>query len=438
MRGLRLYFAVMFLLVFCSSEVLSLGVSPATANYIYDKESGIDESFDLKVMASSPNTKFIDIKLVEYSTPFGIPDGVVLFNSTQMEEYVTLSTNSIDVSKENNLRVRVRIPPHADVYGPNWFGIQLKERPEGEGGFFSITTAVLFKVSIDASYPGQYLDITKFSVDNVNEGESSKLYWQVKGRGEQRTSFIAGFEIFSDKGESVFKRDLGGGFVERLEVYPSDSYYESLPTNTFTPGVYEGVLTVKFLNNTKKLSTKFNIGYESVALDEYSPKNLTYGNINEISLQIRNLWNGEFKNVYGVISIKGLNYSEIKSTTPSGTLTPFGTVVLKQFVDVRALPEGKYDSTITVYFDDSSTSFPAEFIIAKEVVPVVEEKKEISQKTYLIAGISIGALILVVLIVFLLRRKNGPGGHKESFTGTVREEIKTEKKQQLQQQKTKK
>jgi hypothetical protein len=168
------------------------------------------------------------------------------------------------------------------------------------------------------------------------------------------------------------------------------------------------------LNNVKKSAVKFNVGYESVNLDDYTPKTMVYGNINEVKLNVRNLWNGQFNNVYGVIEIIGENISGVKTTTPSGILAPFSNLELRQFIDIRHLPEGKYNAIITIHFDDLSNTFPAEFVIAKEILPVVEEKKGISSKTYIIMGISLGVLLLLTFIFFILFRKNKTEGKQQA------------------------
>jgi hypothetical protein len=429
MRGKGL-FVIFLIIVLCSPFVMSIGVTPASMTFVYDKNVGLDETFTLKISPSSSQTRYIDVELTDYATPFGVPDGVVIMNSSQREQFVTLSDKVLDIKKTTTLNVRVKIPPRSDVYGPNWFGIQLRERPEGEAGLFAVTTAILFRVSIDSSYPGQFLEITNFKIDNVNEGESARMYWEVRGRGEIDTPFIANLDLLSDKNENVFKRDLGGASVKKSEGYPAPNSYESLPTNMWTPGTYEGILTVKFSNITKRSSVKFNIGYEGVALENYTPTTLMYGDINEVTLNVRNLWNGQFSNVFGVISMNVPNMSEIKTTTPSQPIGPFETISLKQFIDTRSLAEGRYDALITINFDDKSESFPAQFTVAKEVVPVIEEeKKSLNTSTILIIVAGAVILLLLVLGILLFKRK----GKKED---TVSTDIKQEKKPQIQQSKT--
>lgn len=413
MKSVKCCILLIFIFIFAYSS-LAISVTPAWKDIVYDPAVGVDEEFDLKFGVSSSNTGSISVEATEYSSPFGIPDGSTSFNSSQLKDYVIISDTSLDPNKDTTVRVRVKIPPNAPFNGPQLFGISAKEVPKSTSGFLTVTTAVLFRVSIDAPYPNQYVDIIKFNIENVNEGESSKVYWQVKGRSEKVTPFTASLEIKDKDGQSVFKRELGGASLGRHEVYPADFYYESIPTNTFVPGAYEGTLTVIFSDNIKKSTAKFNIGTESIALDNYSPKNLVYGEINEVSLVIRNLWNGNFNNVYGEIEISGENITSVKTTTPSGILSPFGTITLKQFMDVRSLPEGNYTGKITIKFDSYSTSFPAEFSVAKKVEPIIEKEKRISSKTYIIAGISLGVLLIVVLALILFFRKKGKGGESQS------------------------
>jgi hypothetical protein len=414
MVNLKAIILFIFLFTVFSVPVIAISVSPANMALVYDPQEGIDAQFDLRIGASSPNTATISINLTPYDSPFALPEGTVVLNESQMKQYVKLSDSSIDPSRQNTINVKVKIPPHTPLYGPQIFGISIVERPSSASGFLTITTAALFRVSIDAPYPDQYLDITKFRIDNVNEGESSKLYWQVIGRSSKETFFNANLVIKSKDGRVVFERDLGSNSVERQEVYPLDSYYESLPTNTFVPDAYEGTLTVKFANNVKTSTTKFNVGTQSVSLENYAPKTLVYGEINQITLTVMSLWNGQFNNVHGTIELMGDNITTIKSTTPSGVLTPFGTLDLAQYMDIRSLPEGKYKANITINFDEYSMLFPAEFTVAKEVIPAVEEApKKINSKTYLTIGVVVGVLILVALVLFLLFGKKKGGENQK-------------------------
>ncbi|MGV8168612.1 MAG: hypothetical protein ACP5N3_00990 [Candidatus Nanoarchaeia archaeon] len=397
--------AAFFIMFTALYFVSAMSGSPSMVTIIYEPSEGIDQEFVLSFGSTNQRPGFADVNFIEsskYTQFVFLGDGDSVFTNDQIGKYVTLSKNELDLSKEGRVTVKIKIPPNEPIAGPHEFGVMAAERPSGSG-MFVITTSVIIRVRVDAPFPGQYLDIMNFEVKNVNEGENSNFTWQVKGRGDIPTTFSANAEFFSDKGESLVIKNLGTATVARGEAYPLALKEESIATSNLKPGVYKGTLTVKFADSVKNRNVTFRVGQESVVLDNYTPKILAYGEINQVNLIVRNLWNGRFDNTYAVISINGT-----EATTPSKVLDPFSAVYLDQYIDTRALPVGTYNANITVYFGSKSTVFPVVFEVAipePAEVAVSPEKKGIS-RTVLMAGVALLVIIIIIVIILLLMKKN--------------------------------
>jgi hypothetical protein len=403
----RALFILVVSFVLSALAVSAMSVTPARVNFVYDPNAGLNEKFTVSFGSTEAQPGLADVQILghgDFELYRAVPDDVWrVFTYDEISKYISVDKQVLDLSKSGDVKVTVDIPPRAPLEGPHEFGVYVRERPKA-GGMIGVTTAVMMKVRIEIPFPGQYVDITKFSITDVNEGESAKMTWQAKGRGDQVTPFTADLELFSQEGQSVFRRSLPTVPLAREESYPPDGTEESLPTNSFKAGTYTGVLTVKFTNMTKNSTTKFRVGYEAVALDNYTPKRLVAEEINGLHLTVRNLWNGQFDNVRAVIEMNGTS-----ATTPSGKLAPFGTLELRQFFDIRGVPEGNYSANITVFFSNNSMLFPASFEVAKRYVPPPP-----AEKWKLFSGpglyVTLGVLLLVimgVLLFFFFRRRKG-------------------------------
>lgn len=401
MKNLGRILAILLLSFAAIFSASAMRGTPAIVTLNYDPEIGLDEEFSLDFFSTNAVPGIADISFLYagvYEGFAGVQDGTSIFNESQLKQYLVIDKKSLDLSRDSSVDVRIKIPPHADLAGTHEFGIIASERPKDGGGFFIVTTSVIIRVKIDIPYPGQYLDITKFTVSNINEGEAAKMSWQVKGRGEISTPFTASYDLLSKDGEVLYTKDLAGSYVNRDEVYPKDDSVLYLPTNNYRPDVYKARLTVKFTNMTKTSMVNFQVGTESLVLENYTSV-LAYDEINQVTLYVRNLWNGRFSNVYATININGTS-----STTPSAQfIDSFGTVPLSQYVNVKGMAEGNYSGSIVVFYGGKSMEFPVTFEIRKPVVIVEEETN--NNLLYMGAG-ALLLILMVLLIVYFFKKRN--------------------------------
>jgi hypothetical protein len=402
-----------FILLISVSAVAAMRGSPAIVTITYDPAVGVDDDFQLNFISTESPPGIADISVLgegTYERFSPLPDGTSAFNTSQIDEYVTFDKKVLDLSKEHAVNVHIKIPPNEPLAGPHEFGIISSERPKNPSGMLVITTAVIIKIRVDIPFPGQYLDITRFGIENVNQGQNAGFNWQVKGRGLELTPFNAKLEVFSKDGSTLYTRELGNFVVAPGDVYPITANDDPLPTSSFVPGPYKGVLTVRFDGKVKTSTSIFNVGEEAVSLDNYTPSRLVYGEINQVHLTIRNLWNGQFDNVHAEISLNGTT-----TTTPSTVMRPFETIELGQFIDSSNVPEGNYTGTVKVYFGTKSNTFPVNFEVAKKVLPPPPEpeKKAFNYVPYLIGGV---VLLLILLAILLLKSRKKPGVEESKST----------------------
>ncbi len=406
MEGVKRTLIFIIVLFMFISSVSAMRGTPAIVTITYDPAVGLSNDFQLNFVSTENPPGIADVSTMGkgiYEQFAPLVDGTTIFNTSQLDTYIKLDKPILDLSKEHIVNVHIEIPPNEPLAGPYEFGIIGSERPSNPNQMLVITTSVIIRVKVDVPYPGKYADISVFGIRSVNQGQDAKFNWQVKGRGSELTACSANLEIFSKDNTRVYERELGNFVVAPTGVYPPAGTPDTtLPTSTMTPGTYTGVLTVKFDDKVKTSTLTFNVGEEAVALDNYTPSTLVFGEINQVHLFVRNLWNGRFDNVHADINLNGTI-----TTTPSGAMDPFGSLDLVQFMDSRNIPVGNYTGTVTVYFGTKSNTFPVKFEVAKKVVPPSSKpvQKTPTYLFYLISGVILLLVILVLILIQLKRSK---------------------------------
>jgi len=380
-RGLLTRTFVMIVL-FCLSFsfVSAIGISPAKATINYEGPFSTNISYNIR---SNNN--------------FPIVAGVELGGS--MLEYVTVYNDEIPLAPgaSGSFKLNLDIPQDHDYAGKQivWVKAYEKEVDRGTESTIMVTTSASAAIVVYFPYPGKYIDIKTLKVENVKEGEDSNLEWELISRGEQDVTYGVEIEIFDSDDTVVITKEYA-----RTNLKAGDTYgkKEVLSTKNLKPGRYNAILTLDYNGKSKSKEASFNIGEEDVELVDYTPKNLTFGEINKMKLSVKSLWNDDFDNVYATIKI-----DSAEASTPTATVTPFKTIKLEQFIDISGLNESEYDGMVTIFFADTSKEYPITVNIVKPIVIVPEEpRKGISMLSITFILL---ALILIALVIVVLRQK---------------------------------
>jgi len=368
-RGMLALLSVFVLLLF-SANSMAIGISPAIVNVEY--APGFEATIPYTVRSNSNSD------IIAQFTVGG-----------ELSKYVTLSKTeaSLKPGESTSFELTLSFPAEElDYAGPQRINVVAEEGiPEGSG--VGSRTVVVADIAINFPYPGKYLEIYRYSVQNINAGENSTASWEVISKGEELVSFDAVLEIFDNDNNSVLKKDY-----ERTTIAPGDIYKKDdvLTTDKLLSDKYVATLKVSYENLVRESNVNFYVGKEDVSLLEYKPKEFKFNEINKFTVVFENLWNGEFKNVNALIEL-----GNVKSQTPSGTLTPFGTLGLEQFLDTTEMQPGTYEGNVTVFFGGNQKKFP----ITVRVMTEEESKGEVESEG---GGLSLVALVIILLVLLVI------------------------------------
>ncbi len=388
----KLFFASAFLLlalVFVSGDAEAIGISPASASVEYDS-AGMEVEVPYIVRNNAGRDIIGRIEL-----------------EGDLAEYAELSASNIPLTpgSRGSFTLYLDLPPGLDdeFVGPNDLRVIATESsPDEDEGLIVVRTSVVSRVRVHFPYPGEYLEISDFSVRAVNEGRDTSFNWEIISRGDEPTSFTARIDVFDVDDNVIISNDYS-----RIHLEPGERSRRtySLETSDLSPGRYPAVLTVDYAGTSVNSSATVRIGEEDVELLSYRPEELLYNTVNQFSMRVENMWGEAFSNVYAEISLNGTT-----TRTPGERLPSFGTATINHYVDTSGLEPGEYDADITVFFGEHSKVFPVTFTILteEETRALRGDEDEGTGITALHVVMALSVLVLILLIVniiFLFKKK---------------------------------
>jgi len=338
MKKSYLLIVLLFFLVLLSSQVFAIRLSPGSVRFFYDEINGVREEFVFTVASISSEKVFVGVSLLE-----------------PLSQYVTVDLEdfSLNPGEQKLVHVKLDIPPGLDLVGVHDALIMFSKKAPSDAGevMMAVTTALAARVVVTFSYPGEFIDIISLDEEVlINEGENAVINWEVQAKGLEITNFVNELVVKDREGVIVFSDITPSRALARNEVYSGKT---NINSEGFSPGSYIISLKSSSRDNFVVRNSTLKVGEEDVRLVSFYPSNFSVGEILEFSFVIENLWNGEFKGVYGK-----LVFGNVSMVTKSFNLGPFAEVeVSNQFINLKDLKPGTHNGVLTIYFDEYYKSF---------------------------------------------------------------------------------
>ena len=367
--------------------VIAIGAAPAkvTINYEPNKEITIPYT----VRSNTNRDILVNVSLLG-----------------NLSKYAKISTNYMPLKPGETTRfdITIKFPVLTGYVGPNDIRVSIAESAPNGGGFAS-RTIVIPKIVVNFPYPGKYLDVTKFSVGNTNQGSPTTVDLELTSRGTEFTDYTATVDILDENNATIYTKNIASGSIK-----PQDSFSKTntLEVEKIKAGEYTAVLRVFYAGQEKNVTSKFRIGTESLNLESYEPENVSFDSVIPLKLEIKNNWNGNFQNVYGEI-----NVANVTATTPTKSIGPFGDIYLEQFIDLRGLQPGNYKGTVTLHFDKNVNEFPI-------TIDILRPESAQSQIVIMIVIILLVVILGLGIVLYMRKRKNHDSEHIEKTVQSIK------------------
>lgn len=369
------------LMIICSGMVTSLGISPPKV--VYDYSGPFSDEIAFTVRSNSPFPAIIGVNI-----------------TGAMTEYATIINKEFRLESQSRagFKIVLDIPGDHGLVGKQVLWIEAAEieviREDSASIMFA--TGVSPAIVVNFPYPGKFLEIYSARIKSVNEGENSEFLRKVISRGEQDASFTSKLVVRDNNDQMVVEQAYPSVFIKGMDTY---SKTDTIITNNLVSGKYTTEFTIYYDGEEKTQKSTFQVGEENITLVDYRPKVLPKGEISEMVFEIENMWNGDFDNVYGIMT-----FENVSASTPSEKLTSFGKVKLRQFMDFRSYDVGEYEGSIEVHFDDNVREFSLTIgINESEVEP--EKTKTPTMTILLYSSLAVLIIFLILLVILLLKSK---------------------------------
>lgn len=280
------------------------------------------------------------------------------------------------------------------------FAITVKEASPPEAG---ISSQVAVSKNVEVIVYSYDKDIqAALYAPNINQGRNVTFQLGVQSMGYPDIEEVyARINLFNSS-----RNKLGSVETERkpLPGLESVGFTPSYDTHLFSSGNYYAEALVFYDGKYKIANTTFLIGVMDLILNNYTSE--LYPGFNEFEIQVTNGWGNGLRNVYAKLFIADREVVQ----TPSIDLGPWQPGTLKAIANIELEP-GTYAALLQLYFESERKDIPIQIIILPVVEPIQEMEKEIqfAKVWSFIPALASAVIILIIIGIFLLRRKRSRG-----------------------------
>jgi len=327
----------LFLVIYFSENVYSLGVAPARK--LIDFEPGYSDEVEIKIINSGAK----DTKVFVYA-------------EGELAEFVTLENYELVFSSNDEfktLKYKIKLPNKLDLPGEHLANIYIREVPldyASSGSVIGASVAVVHQVVVKVPYPGKYAVIDL----NVIGNDPSKVNFvvSVNNLGTQKiVNAKAMIDIYGPTNEKITSVETNLDSIDSNTRRGLSAVWQDSSIN---PGKYFAKVTLTYDGEVAYLEKIFDVGQMKVDILDINVKDFRLGQIAKFNILVGNDWSETISDVYVelVISETGQEIGRFKSA--SETIPALSKGELTAFWDTAGVEEGEYDAKVVLYFNDES------------------------------------------------------------------------------------
>ena len=384
MKEKRFYILVVsfFCFIFLIINISALGVSPGKITM--DFVPGYENVFEYTVK--------------------GVPGGSDVNISLEgpLSKYAELSENRLDGN--GKFELELKLPNEIKIPGKNRIKVVVTEIPKKndfQGSLIGTSIQIKAAIDINVPFPGQYLEITKFSAENVNKGEPVFFDLSFKNKGKEDLFVRSRIDIYSSENEFIETLDLGEGQVNKTQ---SKSLVKKLSTKDYNPGRYNATAFVDYGEKSANSSVGFGIGSLNIDIVNYTNEYIVGEGLKKFDLEIESGWNDKIDGAYADVVIFNSTKDVANFKTSTTSLEPWQKEKIEGYFDITGVRKGIYDAEATLHYfgkDTGNTKTENLQILFNET-----KENRMQRLVYIIGGVFVLALIvLIVLSVYLKKKK---------------------------------
>ena len=365
-------FLILLLLILISRMVFSIALTPPELNIIYDSEKEVGCGFNF-----SPDK-----------------EGDISFRvEGDLKDSIDLTSQNFKVKKNawySSLCV-IKLPANLSP-GPHEANIIVVEgkNPGGVGA----VAGIIFPVRIFVPYPGKYLDIKRYNLNDIAIDDIANFKLEVISRGEEKINNAKAEIIIKDKAEKIYGKTQSNSIS--LEKNQEGTLLAEWNSSGTPAGIYDAEAVVFYDNKQAKESKEMKIGELRVdILDIKYDKALT-NSIIKFDLNLKSVWNSPITDAFLTLDIFDGNNKFIKEIKGENfEIGPWLEIEKSIFWDTKGLEPGKYKGTFKVIHSNGRSS---------EKTIRIDLNQSFFNK-YPVVSISLILIVIILRIILIINIK---------------------------------
>lgn len=361
--------------------ISAIGISPAYFEIPYQPGGEVEYEYYIKVGERESNTVRIYAK-GDLNDTIGIG-----------EEIKTLVPGTWTPFK-----FKIKFPRQVQAPGLHENRLGLVEQSEVERSGVSVLSGAESRLFIRVPFEGRFLELKSFEIPNGEVNKPVNFYVTGISRGkEDINSAIFHLDILNPQNQVIDKIKSDNKPIKLNEEVTLTAQWQ-----TDAPGAYSANGFVIYDDNFLELSQQgFLVGDLILKITNALAPQVKKGEITKIYFDVDSMWNAQIENVYADLAIsnkQGAKVGEERSQTFA--MPPWSKKPATIYWDSRLQEPGEYEGKITLHYSGKTDEAKVTITIKNPSVFSI-----LKQNIALTAGASILVLLLILNILYMLKRK---------------------------------
>ena len=383
-----------FLLIFGSSGVSGLGITPAKK--VVDFEEGLNYGSDFKVINTANSSREI---LIEVRGELG--------------KYVVLqggSYYSVDANSEKIVKYSIMIPSNIKEkdlpVGNNDVHFIVKELVKADSNSIGVSVGLITTLRVRVPYWYKYV-VSELYIYEGDVGSNTIFVIPIENLGASDL----------DNVRAVIKIKGGGKIVDEIKsedisILSGERKEIRVVWQTLVePGAYLADVFLEYDSEVNKLEGEFFIEGAILLVEKLSVGDVS-GDVARFETKVKNVWNGEVRDVYAEIEVYDNDRVLIGSfVTQSESIDKGDEKIFAGYIDITNLSYGEYTTRLVLHYGSKNierfvdtTFYDDQFTVGvMETSTLIEANSGGNLTFYLITGLIL--LLAINLVWFLIFKR---------------------------------
>lgn len=269
------FFSVFFCIVLIQG-VSALGLSPAKESIKF--EPGLTKEITFHV-TNGDSSKEIEI-----------------YTEGDLGKYITVDKDILPPGG-GSFTATIKLPQKIEKPGKNTGYIVIKEKKNKQKDLIGVLTSIRAPIYVDVPYPGEYIEISSFSIPSINLGYPVEVNIALENKGSKNLQVKSNVDIYfnDEKVKTIEFEEMEIRVQEKVQLF------DIFNSTDYRPGKYRANLTVDF-GNKVFAQTEFKIGHLSVKILNYTQES-PIGGTRPFIIKAENEWGEDIENAYAEVVI---------------------------------------------------------------------------------------------------------------------------------------